>query len=386
MSLSIFFNPLDDKFLSFSGDKHSFGSKLNKNDSTLKNWQDNDIAILGVDEYRGLRSGQKFNNAPELIRRALYPLSGWKSNKNIIDLGNLRPGETIEETHDRLRSVMEILYENDITAVVLGGSQDLDFSQYAAAEVLGKMVNFGSIDSKVDFAPEFDGQSLDKSHLHKILIHEPSFLYNICNIGYQSYLVEHDLLELIDKMYFEGIRLGVIHEDIKEIEPFIRHLDVLSFDISSIRGQDAPGQADLQPFGLSPEQACQLTWYAGHSAALKSLGIYGYQPKQDQQGITAKLIATMLWYFVEGHNHRVHVTPFDTNDYQKFTVAFNGPVSEIVFYKNLSTEKWWMEIPLSKGQVKFKDHKFIPCSYNDYIKAGKGEVPDKWVLAQSRIS
>ncbi len=386
MSLSIFFDPLDDKFLSFSGTTHSFGHKLSKNDSTLINWQDNDLAIIGVDEYRGSRSGQKKNGSPDSIRKALYPLACWTGNKRIIDFGNLRAGEDHNETYERLKSVQEILFENEICSIIIGGSQDLDYAQYSAAGALNKMINFGSIDSGIDFAPDVKGVAEEKSHLHKILLHEPNYLYNICNIGYQTYLVEKDLIDLIEKLYFEGIRLGALHDDITEIEPFIRNLDILSFDISSIRGQDAMGQSDPQAFGLSPEQACQLTWYAGHGFGVKSLGIFGYQPKADQNALTAKIIATMIWYFVEGFTRRNTLPPFDTNDFQKFTVTFNTTPSELVFYKNLKTDKWWMEIPLKKSQNKFKDFKYIPCSYNDYLTAGKGEIPNKWILAQSRIT
>ncbi len=386
MSLSIFFNPLEDKFLSFSGNKHSFGHKLSKNDSTPVNWQQHDIAIIGIDEYRGSHSGQKQNGGPDIIRTALYNLSGWNSEKKIIDLGNLRQGENYKETQNRLQSVLEMLFENEITSIIIGGSQDLDLPQYAAAEVLNKMINFGSIDAKIDFEPDYDGVPADRSHLHKILTHEPNYLYNICSIGYQSYLVQKDMISLMEKLYFEGIRLGAIHDDIKEIEPFLRNLDILSFDISALRGQDAPGQTDPQPFGMSPEQACQLAWYAGHGAGVKSIGFYGYQPKQDKDALTAKLLATMLWYFVEGYGHRKLETSFSSNDYQKFTVAFSGSPSELIFYKSLKTDKWWIEIPLLKSQNKYKHFKYIPCSYQDYLQAGKGEVPDKWILAQSRIA
>lgn len=386
MSLSIFFDPLEEIFLSFSGRPQSFGHKLSKNDSTLVNWQEHDIAIIGIDEYRGLQSGQKKNGGPDQIRKALYQLSGWNSDKRILDCGNLRLGDNYTETRERLQSVLEILYENGIVSILIGGSQDLDYGQYSAAGALNKMINFGAIDSRIDFEPEVEGVSADRSHLHKILLHEPNYLYNICNIGHQSYLVQKDMLSLMEKMYFESVRLGAVHDDIKEIEPFLRNLDILSVDIASIRGQDAPGQSDPQPFGLNPEQACQLSWYAGHGAGIQSIGYYGYQPKQDNQAITAKLVATMIWYFVEGYNHRKSESAFSSNNYQKFTVAFTGNPSELIFYKNVNTEKWWIEIPLSKSQSRYKDFKYIPCSYQDYLLAGKGEIPDKWVLAQSRIS
>ena len=36
------------------------------------------------------------------------------------------------------------------------------------------------------------------------------------------------------------------------------------------------------------------------SNSLSSLGIYGYDPKCDVKDLTAKQIAQMLWYFIDG--------------------------------------------------------------------------------------
>jgi formiminoglutamase len=386
MSLSIFFEPVEEKLRVESKLENSLGQKISINDSTLLNWQQCDIAIIGVDDVRGTKSGQKKNDAPNIIRKELYDLAYWSDGVKVMDFGNLRIGKDLDETTERLKSVLEVLYENDVASIIIGGSPNLDLGQYKACEVLNKMINFGCVDSSIDLAANIDGIAADKKHLHQILLHEPNYLFNICSIAYQSYLVDKNIIDLTEKLYYESIRLGVIHDDIKEIEPFIRNLDVLSFDISAIKGQDAPGQDSILPFGLTSEQSCQLSWYAGHSKKLRSIGYFGYQPKNDSARITAKLSATMIWYFIEGYRQRSKEnTHFESTEFQKFTVALSGYPSELVFYKNLGNDKWWVQIPIPEDKSKYSDYTHIPCSYKDYQLASNGEIPEKWVLSQSRI-
>jgi hypothetical protein len=49
------------------------------------------------------------------------------------------------------------------------------------------------------------------------------------------------------------------------------------------------------------------------------------------------------------------------------------------FYKNKKLEKWWMEVPIINSNPSLPlENYFIPCSYNDYQKAVKGDVPERW--------
>ena len=45
---------------------------------------------------------------------------------------------------------------------------------------------------------------------------------------------------------------------------------------------------------------------------ISSFGIYEYNAKHDLNLSTARLIAQMVWYFIEGFNFRVKDYPFST--------------------------------------------------------------------------
>jgi len=167
------------------------------------------------------------------------------------------------------------------------------------------------------------------------------------------------------------------------MEPVVRVADLLTFDISAIRHQDALGYEPANPFGLTGEEVCQLCWYAGLNDTLTSLGIYEYQPELDERNLTAMTIATMIWYFIEGFYHRKNELDFSSRQFTRYAVPFHDNPDRMIFYKSKQSEKWWLEVePLSTGD---KGSRVIPCSYEDYLQATKGEVPNRWILTQARI-
>ncbi len=52
----------------------------------------------------------------------------------LVDLGNLRPGLTLEDTYQRLREIIGALLEENTVPILLGGSHDLDYGQFLAYE------------------------------------------------------------------------------------------------------------------------------------------------------------------------------------------------------------------------------------------------------------
>jgi formiminoglutamase len=170
------------------------------------------------------------------------------------------------------------------------------------------------------------------------------------------------------------------------MEPAIRHADMFSFDITAIKSSDAPGNANAQPFGLTGEEACQICWYSGLNEKLSSVGFYEYNPEfDDVHKKTASVIATMIWYFVEGFYHRKQETNFKSNDFLKYVVSMPVEPETITFYKSKLTEKWWMEVGLSRIGAKYSRNSIVPCSYSDYQTATKGEVPERYINALAKM-
>ncbi|WKN33736.1 formimidoylglutamase [Porifericola rhodea] len=388
MNLSIFFKPVEPEVYQEVSAPNSFFKAIKVYTDTFPDYEEADIAIIGLSENRGNEDNGGAERAADNVRQALYPLKRGSGSYKIVDLGNLNNGHNLEETYLRIKEVCETLITHNTLPVLIGGTHDLDYGQYQAYESMEKLVNVLSVDASIDIDPnntEAGEGTESKNHLHKILVHDPNYLLNYSHIGYQSYLIDNTVPALLDKFYFDTYRLGLVNQNINAMEPVIRAADMLSFDIAAIKMDDAPGNRHAQPFGLSGQEACQLCWYAGHSEKLTSAGFYEYNPDWDnERKKTASVIGTMIWYLIEGYYHRTFENDFDSNDFIKYIVPMPSSPSILTFYKAKRSEKWWMEVPNPQVEVVKERQSIVPCDQSDYEMAVKGELPDRWIQTHAK--
>ena len=335
-----------------------------------------DIVLLGIKESR--RSpNQSSPKSPDVIREKLFPLFHHAPKIKIADLGNIAPGDTPHDTDHAVKLVVKHMLDRNIAVIILGGSQELTFANYAAYEVLESTVNLAVIDGSIDLG-EFREDLSPSNYLSKIVLHDPSYLFNLSVLGYQTYLSQPSSLALIEKLFFDAHRLGSLISDMKTTEPLLRNADVVSFDINAIQNAYAPGSG--QPNGFTGEQACQMARYAGLSDKTTSIGFYNYDEAKDPLRQTAMLIAQMVWYTLDGFSHRQREFPlFSKKNFLEYKVHLPDGKDEMIFYKSKRTDKWWMNVPYAGGaQGKMGRHHLVPCSYSDYEQAGRGDVPDMW--------
>lgn len=344
-----------------------------------------EVVFIGLPEYRG-SSTQGSPDSLVSLRKELYKLYQGSERLRIADLGDLLEGAQLVDTYQLLADVLVECERRGLFALVIGGGQAATFGQYKACVQTGRMVNLVSVDSRFDLG--LSEEVLDsQSYLSKIIQHQPNMLFNYSNVGYQSFLVPQEAVDLLDGMFFDAYRLGTVRSQMEEVEPVLRNADVLSVDLSCVRLSDAPANVAGSPSGFDSAEICRIMRYAGLSGRLSSLGVYEYAADIDREGQTAKLVAQMLWYFLEGYFHRMKNIKPNELDYVKYHVSLREGEYNATFYKNKQLDKWWMEIPLVGEQVeRFKDHYFIPCSYADYQLACQGELPDRWWKAFRKMN
>lgn len=381
MDLKIFFSPIPEDVVTHIKDSNSFLKNIHANVDSMPSFKEADIALIGIEKQQDQSSSESANE----IRKKLYELKKGFGSYKIVDLGNIRPGMDHAETIGRLSEVCGALIQNNVLPVIIGGSHDLDYGQYKAYEGMEKLISLLNVDAFLDMS-ENSTDDEDQKHIHKILLHEPNYLFNYSHLAYQSYLIDQGSIDILEKLYFEAYRVGHLRSNISEMEPIIRNADMMSFDLAAIKSSDAPGNINAQPFGLTGEEACQICWYAGLNEKLSSVGFYGYDPASDDQNQkTAAVVATMIWYFIEGFYHRKNEQNFKTNDYLKFVVSMPGDPDALNFYKSKLSEKWWLEVPYPQGKEKYSRNCIIPCSYQDYQTATKGEVPDRYITTHAKL-
>jgi len=340
-----------------------------------------DIAIIGVKESRRSVGNQGCEKAPDKVRQYLYSLYSSTNKSKIVDLGNIAAGAEVDDTYFALKTIVSELLQMGIVPIIIGGSQDLTYANYLAYEKMGQIINITAIDSHFNLGnAEEDFNS--RSYLSKIILHQPNYLFNFTNLGYQTYFVDQAAVDLMKNLFFDVYRLGQVRSNMSEVEPMVRNADLLSFDIGAIRQSDAPGNANASPNGFYGEEACQIARYAGLSDKLTSIGFYELNPDLDNNGQTSHLTAQMIWYFIEGYYQRKGDFPHKQKDkYLKYTVAIEvDNEHQLVFYKSKKSGRWWMQVPLENpvSQTKYERHFMVACSIEDYKMATKGEIPDRW--------
>ena len=337
------------------------------------------LAIIGVEEDRKALNNEGCGLAADYVRENLYRLFQGNYTAKIADLGNIRKGNSIDDTYFALTDVLSQLLRKNIIPIVIGGSQDLTYCNYLAYLKMEQTINIVSVDSSFDIG-DGDRELNSQSYLSKIILHKPNILFNYSNVGFQTYFVEQNAIELMDKLYFDAHRLGQVRRHMEDVEPIVRNADVLSFDISAIRQSDAPGNGNASPNGFYGEEACQITRYAGMSDKLSSIGFYEINPAFDNNKQTAHLAAQMIWYFIDGFYNRKQDYPIiDKSEYTKYRVSITNHEHEIIFYKSNKSDRWWMDVPYPiNHKIKFERHHMVPCSYSDYETACRDEMPDKW--------
>ena len=381
MNLAIFFDPLPEELVPPLIAPTTLGAHLTCFLDTFPDWREADMALIGLNEWRGSTAGAPALHGANVVRHRFYQLQKGAAPLRLVDLGNLRPGLTLEDTYLRLCEIVSTLLEQNTVPILLGGSHDLDYGQFLAYETLDRAVSFATVDARVDMA-EHDSAAAEDSHLRRMLMHEPSFLFNFAQLAHQQYLATPEVLAALEKLHFETLRLGAIRTDVRQAEPLLRQADFVSFDVAALRWQDAPAYSPANPFGLTSEEAAQLAWYAGHNDQLSSFGLYGYRPDHDPHGLGAATLATMLWYFVEGFYHRRGETDFQSTRFKRYAVGLPGTPAKLVFYKAKRTEKWWLEVEsLADSAIK----RVVPCSYEDYVYAAQGDLPNRWILTQALL-
>lgn len=344
-----------------------------------------DIALLGVAEDRASLDNKGCGFAPDRIRSCFYPLMPQDENIKIIDIGNIRLGQNVEDTYFAMGEVVGELLQYGIIPIVLGGSNDVALGVYKAYINIAQIINLMNIDSSFDLIDEQVAVS-DKNFIHKLLCNEPNYLFDYTHIAYQSYFVDKKALELMDNLRFEYKRLGEIQNKLEAVEPLVRDADMLLVDINAIRASDSP--ASSSPHGLYGEEFCKIVNYAGMSDKLTSICFTGLNPIKDISDRSAQLIAHAIYYFIEGYLWRKQDFPYkDKENYYKFNVQTEQENGDIVFYKSKKSSRWWVEVPCpQESKYKYMRHYIVPCLYEDYLLAMKGEVPIRWLIAYNKIN
>lgn len=379
MNIREFFDPIDKEVVDFNpvAQKRCWGDVLIKYDNdTFPEIEGMDIAIVGIGESRNADNGVGCSLAPDMVRSGFYKLTCHQADMKVIDLGNIKSGNSVDDTYFAVRSVLRELLSLGVVTIVIGGSHDLTIPCFESYHILNRRVNLAVVDSEIDLGI-INGYLTSKSFLQELIMNNTDRLFNISNLCYQSYLVDKEVIKVMDSMYFDTYRLGEIREDMKEVEPIVRDADFVSVDIAAVRQGDSPANATASPNGINGEELCQIAWYSGMSDKLSMFGLFDIDISMDRDCQTSKLVAQSLWYFIDGFYSRKHDYLKDSNDFLKYIITVENQDEQLVFYKSKKSGRWWFLLDINDENGNPQSH-FVSCSYKDYDTACANEIPERW--------
>ncbi|MDX1326918.1 MAG: formimidoylglutamase [Arenibacter sp.] len=337
------------------------------------------VALLGVNETRNAFGEPKEPLDLSGIRRQFYSLMKGNWNTNMVDLGDVEPGDAVEDTFFVVKEVVAKLIEKNIIPIVIGPTQDLTYPTYRAFDGLMNMVNLVSIDSRFDFGLDGDQISTD-SYMSRIITDKPNNLFNFSNIGYQSYFNAQEELDLMERLFFDYYRLGQMINNMTLAEPVLRNAHLVSLDAQAIRAAEMGFSNNFSPNGFTGREICTIARYAGISDNVSVFGIY----EVENNNQSFQLISQLMWYFIEGLNFRIKEYPdSENNDFSKYTVPIEN--ESLIFYKSHLTERWWVEVPsILMAHTKTNSPALLPCTELEYLEACDQNIPERWFKAYKK--
>ncbi len=295
----------------------------------------------------------------------------------------MKQGVTFNDTIAGLTDVLNLLISEHVFPVIVGGSSALIPAIDKAVSQILSRYTLTCVDPRIDYSN--DRKEPDSfNYLNSLFSNHKSTFSHYINIGYQTYLNDQQIINRFLKRRSELVRIGDVRQAIHLTEPLFRDSDVAIFDISAIRQSDAPGTISPSPNGFYGEEICLLSRYAGISDKLRVFGLFDVNPEFDLRDQTTGLAAQILWFFLEGFSQKQYETPVlnlsNSGRFIKYHVRVTNLEDDLIFVKSNLTDRWWIELIAEKDQAFY-----VACSHEDYLKANRNEVPDRWVQAIERL-
>jgi formiminoglutamase len=350
-----FFEPVSKSLLK-KKNKGSFVAECHINSTRFPDINNIDIAIIGL--------GDNAN----LMRAHLYQYVFQFNGLEIADFGDLKHDGNSNNINAGLSECLILLKELSIIPIIIG--ENMNYSKCLLNGVSYQHIDYAIVTPTIPF---------DKGDLTPLL-NQAKRHFHTSFIGTQTFLNSNHVLQSINDLFCENIRLGDVRNDVSICEPLLRQADVFEFDLRSIKYSEFSSTDSFLPNGLFNNEACGICRYAGIS---NHLGIYLLNHfKLSKENISDQMqIAQMVWYILQGIESRFNDHP--SLNSRNFTIykCHGENAEEMIFINSLLTGRWWMQVPSTDNKKKTAP-KYIGCLESDFEIANSGEVPEKWYRAK----
>lgn len=285
------------------------------------------------------------------FKKYFYQLTATYFDDALIAVGGNLNSLTVQE---RAHILLNLAYAKNKTLLIIGADLKLVHEIQIQQQKLQEPFSLSCISDHSGFLNSIDTTSLYLKELNFLAFQRQHVASNFEKINYY--------------------RTGEFRASASSFDPPLRRSEYIYFDLNAIRASDSPGNRIKNPSGLFSEEASTLSRMAGMSDRVKMYFISSWNESEDPDGITARLVAQMAWYFWEG----CHLKQLDQNikreSLTQYLVEIKNLDYIIKFYKSENTGKWWFEEPLLDNEF---SNQLIPCTYEEYQATAKDQIPSR---------
>lgn len=321
-------------------------------------WEKVGVVLLWISEERGVGRNADIKSF-ERVKNYLFQLSKLDFEVPVFDLGNLISGKTIEDTKYALEEILLFCHKKGITTIVVGGGEDLSFSLFSSLNELKKNIHY------THFSPviSLENQRSDvngSNYLSEILSSRDFSVGSFHLLGYQKHLNDANVLNFLNEVNFDVLRLAELMNRPDRAEPFLRRADLVTINCDVVESFTSPFSIHPQVNGLNSREVCALMKEIGLGENLKSVGIFNYNFETNSL-LSDQLLAQMIWYLLEGINiQKTHPTK---KEFETYYVMLDNV--SFTFRRDTFRNLWYF----GEGDDM---ETWIPCSAEDIENAKKG--------------
>jgi arginase family enzyme len=221
----------------------------------------------------------------------------------VFDAGDVVPGRSLEETHDRVSEAALALVERGLLPVAIGGGHDLTY-----AFVRGVARAFGPLsglyfDAHLDVRPEVGSGMPFRALL------EGGLATDLLVVGLNPLVNTREHMEYFRESGGAAVLVGERMPPPESVRAFgggwgdggaRNGGGFVSFDLDALDGSVAPGVSAVNPSGLLVREVEGMVRHAGRCAGVRCFDVMELNPLHDQDGRTARVAAHLVLTFLRG--------------------------------------------------------------------------------------
>ena len=282
-----------------------------------------------------------------------------KFNFEEFNIHLIQPG-TLEDDANTFQLLNEILSESKCKVFILQNHiSDLKYF-FQAADLSNFYANIQIFHNSLSELQREFSNFIEKSF---------RTILNLGVSGHQQHLSEN---AKIPKSSFDNYRLGNLLQQIEVIQKPIQYSNCVVVDLSIVKQSDLPSKLELGVSGFTSESFNQIARSIGSSENTKMTILTGFSKQNEGiDEVSVDTIAQFIYYYISGVNKsgNTHGTVQETT----FIIDECLPYHNVNFTKDEISMEWFANYPYPLPE-ELKHLSKVPCTYNDYIYSGKGEL------------